>query len=166
MKILYLIRHAKSSWDNQDQTDFERPLNKRGEHDAPLMANILNKKKVEPDLIISSPAKRAFSTALIFAEKLDYNLNSVKTDDRIYEAGMRELMTLVREIDNRNKTVMIFGHNPGLTSFTNLLGDKFIPGMPTCSIVGLEFDATKWAQVERHSGKIFLFEYPKKQKIN
>ncbi len=166
MKILYLIRHAKSSWDNQDQTDFERPLNKRGEHDAPLMANILNKKKVEPDLIISSPAKRAFSTALIFAEKLDYNLNSVKTDDRIYEAGMRELMTLVREIDDRNKTVMIFGHNPGLTSFTNLLGDKFIPGMPTCSIVGLEFDATKWAQVERHSGKIFLFEYPKKQKIN
>ncbi len=166
MKILYLIRHAKSSWDDQDQTDFERPLNKRGEHDAPLMANILNKKKVEPDLIISSPAKRAFSTALIFAEKLDYNLNSVKTDDRIYEAGMRELMTLVREIDDRNKTVMIFGHNPGLTSFTNLLGDKFIPGMPTCSIVGLEFDATKWAQVERHSGKIFLFEYPKKQKIN
>jgi phosphohistidine phosphatase len=166
MKILYLIRHAKSSWDDQDQTDFERPLNKRGEHDAPLMADILNKKKVEPDLIISSPAKRAFSTALIFAEKLDYNLNSVKTDDRIYEVGMRELMTLVREIDDRNKTVMIFGHNPGLTSFTNLLGDKFIPGMPTCSIVGLEFDVTKWAQVERHSGKIFLFEYPKKQKIN
>jgi len=166
MKTLYLIRHAKSSWDDRDQTDFERPLNKRGEHDAPLMADILNKKRIEPDLIISSPANRAFSTALIFAEKLNYDLNSVKTDNRIYEAGLRELISIVREIDEQYNTVIVFGHNPGLTSFTNLLGDKFIPEMPTCSIVGLELDVAQWNLVERHCGKIFLFEYPKKLKIN
>ena len=165
MKTLYLIRHAKSSWDDRDQTDFERPLNKRGELDAPIMADILNKKKIEPDLIISSPANRAFSTALIFAEKLDYDHNFVNIDNRIYEAGLKELMSLVRGIDEQNMNVMLFGHNPGLTSFTNLLGDKFIPEMPTCSIVGLELDVAQWDKVERHCGKIFLFEYPKKQKI-
>jgi phosphohistidine phosphatase len=166
MKLLYLIRHAKSSWDDSDQTDFVRPLNKRGEHDASLMANFLNKKKIEPDLIISSPANRAISTAQIFAETLEYNIDSVKSVERIYEAGLRELMTVVREIDDRNNTVIVFGHNPGLTSFTNLLGDKFIPDMPTCSIAGLELDIVQWSHLERHCGKIFLFEFPKKQKIS
>ncbi|MCX6169002.1 MAG: histidine phosphatase family protein [Ignavibacteriales bacterium] len=166
MKTLYLIRHAKSSWDDQDQTDFDRPLNKRGKHDAPLMADILKMKSVEPDLIISSPANRALSTAIIFAEILEYDLNTITTDERIYEAGIKELITLVREIDDMNNTVIIFGHNPGFTSFTNLLGDKYIPDMPTCSIVGLELGVAQWDQAERHCGKIFLFEYPKKQIIN
>jgi phosphohistidine phosphatase len=164
MKTLFLIRHAKSSWDDRDQTDFERPLNNRGEHDAPLMADILVNQKVVPDLILSSPAVRAFSTALIFTEKFGCNRSFIKTDARIYEAGLRDLMTLVREIDDKNKTVLLFGHNPGLTSFTNLIGDKFIPEMPTCSIAGFKFDIEQWIQVERHSGKIFLFEYPKKHK--
>ncbi|MBA4405826.1 phosphohistidine phosphatase [bacterium] len=162
MKTLYLIRHAKSSWDDTNQTDFERPLNKRGEHDTPIMAKVLSNVNLSSGLVISSPANRAYTTAQIFMEKLLFPSEKIITDNRIYEAGIRELMTLVREIDNRIETVLLFGHNPGLTSLTNLLGDKFIPEMPTCSIVGLKFELNTWAEVERQSGKIFLFDYPKK----
>ena len=162
MKTLYLIRHAKSSWDDANQSDFERPLNKRGEHDAPIMAKLLNENNFKPGLILSSPANRANTTAQIFAEEFQYPFDKIITDDRIYEAGIREFMTVVRELDDQNQTVLLFGHNPGLTSLTNLLGDKFIPEMPTCAIVGLKFDVNAWGQVERHGGKMFLFDYPKK----
>lgn len=163
MKKLYLIRHAKSSWDDSSQSDFERPLNKRGEHDAPIMAKFLNENKLEPGLFLSSPANRALTTAQIFAGEFQCPADQIVTDHRIYEAGIRELITVIREIDNENKVVLLFGHNPGLTSLTNLLGDKFIPEMPTCAIVGLKFEVNSWSEVERHSGKIILFDYPKKQ---
>ena len=162
MKTLYLIRHAKSSWEDANQSDFERPLNKRGEHDAPIMAKLLKENNFKRGLVLSSPANRAYTTAQIFAEKFQYPFDKIITDDRIYEAGIRELMTVVREIDDQIQTVLLFGHNPGLTSLTNLMGDKFIPEMPTCAIVGLKFDVNMWVQVERHGGKIFLFDYPKK----
>lgn len=162
MKTLYLIRHAKSSWDDTNQSDFERPLNKRGEHDAPIMAKILNGNNYKPGLLLSSPANRAYTTAQIFAEELKYPLDSIITDARIYEAGIRELLTVIREIDDRIQTAFLFGHNPGLTSLTNLLGDKYIPEMPTCAIAGLTFDINSWVKVERDSGKLFLFDYPKK----
>jgi phosphohistidine phosphatase len=162
LKTLYLIRHAKSSWDNANQPDFERPLNQRGEHDAPIMAKFINEKNFKPDLLISSPATRAFSTAQIFATEFQYNTENILTDNRIYEAGIRELISVVREIDDSYQTVFLFGHNPGLTSLTNLLGDKYIPEMPTCAIVELRFEINKWKEIERHTGKIFLFDYPKK----
>ena len=162
MKTLYLIRHAKSSWEDSNQTDFERPLDDRGLRDAPLMAKLLNKKNVVPDLLISSPAFRALSTAEIFVNQLDYSKSNIKTDERIYEATMRDLTDVVREIDDVNETVLLFGHNPGITNFANLVGDKIINGMPTCSIAGVELDITSWKDLERNSGKLFLFEYPKK----
>lgn len=162
MKTLYLIRHAKSSWDDSSQSDFDRPLNKRGEHDAPIMAKFLNKNKLKPGLFLSSPATRAITTAHLFAQEFNYPTNKIISDDRIYEAGIRELMTVVSEIDEKIQTVFLFGHNPGLISLTNLLGDKSIPGMPTCAIAGLEFDVSTWVHVQKHSGKIILFDYPTK----
>lgn len=162
MKTLYLIRHAKSSWDNSNQSDFERPLNSRGENDAPAMAKLLNENGFKPDFLISSPANRAYTTAQIFAEEFQYPHDKIISDDRIYEAGIRELITVIREIDDSFQTVLLFGHNPGLTSLTNLLGDKYVPDLPTCAIAGLKFDITKWQDIERHGGKVFLFDYPKK----
>ena len=164
MKTLYLVRHAKSSWDDKDITDFERPLNERGNHDAPLMGKILNEKKVEPVLIITSPALRALTTARIIAEKLGYDARRIMEDERIYEATMRELTSVVREIHEEYQTVMLFGHNPGISNFTNLLGDQFIPDMPTCAVAGLELKIKSWSEAERNCGKIFLFEYPAKHK--
>ena len=164
MKTLYLIRHAKSSWDDSIQSDIERPLNERGFHDAPIMAKLLRNKNVIPDLIISSPANRAFTTAEIFSAQLDYTAAKIKSDARIYDATMRDLTEVVREIDDLNKTVLLFGHNPGLSNFANLLGDVFINGMPTCSVAGIELDINSWKDLERHCGKLILFEYPKKNK--
>jgi phosphohistidine phosphatase len=161
-KTLYLIRHAKSSWDDPDISDSQRTLNKRGLNDAPLMGKLLKEKKVNPDLIISSPATRALATAEIFASELHYKEDKIKTDERIYDATMRDLMNVIREIDNECIIVMLFGHNPGLTNFANVLGNKFISEMPTCSVIGIKLDIKNWSETERHCGKIFLFEYPKK----
>lgn len=161
MKKLFLIRHAKSSWEDSDQNDFERPLNQKGFSDARLMAKKLKEKNILPNRIVSSPANRAVSTAQIFAEEFNFDKDLIETDERIYEAGMRDLMNVVRDILDADETVLLFGHNPGLTSFTNLLSDKFVPDMPTCSIVGIEFELNSWKEVERGSGKLFFFDYPK-----
>lgn len=162
MKTLYLVRHAKSSWDDTGVSDFERTLNERGLRDAPMLAKILKEKKVKPDLIISSPANRAFSTSKLFAGILKYSPNKIATDQRIYDGGLRELSEVVEEIDDSKKTVLFFGHNPGITNFSNLLGDQQLPELPTCAVVGLDLNTNSWKEVERHCGKVILFEYPKK----
>ncbi len=162
MKILYLVRHAKSSWDNPNYSDLERPLNKRGKRDAPFMGKLLKKNKVRPDIIYSSTAVRALTTAEIFAGEIGFPQKYIVKDKNIYESGIRELEGIIRNTSDSNSTIMLFGHNPGITSYTNHLGDKYIDNMPTCSIVGIEFDLNSWTEVERGKGKIFLFEYPKK----
>ncbi len=162
MKKLFLIRHAKSSWEEGDKTDFERTLNARGLSDAPVISKILSDLNVKPDLIVSSPALRALTTAQIFANAFNYNPSGIKTDDRIYEAGITELMNVVREFEDNYTSPFLFGHNPGLTNFANLLGDKFMPELPTCGVVGIEFKIDSWKNTERWSGRIILFEYPKK----
>jgi phosphohistidine phosphatase len=162
MKTLYLIRHAKSSWDNHDISDFERDLNQRGKQDAPLMAKIIRQKKIRPDLIISSPAVRAINTANIFAGILDYPVEKIEANEKLYDAGLKELTDVVRNIDDDKTNVMLFGHNPGIATFGNLLCSEQIKDMPTCSIVGLELNINSWKDTERYCGKNILFEYPKK----
>ena len=161
-KTLYLIRHAKSSWDDPNLSDFQRTLNTRGLKDSPLMAKLIKEKNIIPDLIISSPAARALSTAEIFADEFQYDKNKIISDEKIYEATTRDLISVIRDIKNENNTVMLFGHNPGLSNTANLLGNKFLPDMPTCAVVGIEFKVNSWRKVERSCGEIILFEYPKK----
>lgn len=162
MKTLYLVRHAKSSWDEPYKSDFERALTKRGMNDSSTIAELLCKKNIKPDLIISSPATRALLTAQIFAGKLMYPANNIQTDERIYEATMRVLTNVVRNINEMFGTVMLFGHNPGLSNFANLLGSEYLPSMPTCAVVGLELNIDSWSKVERYCGKTFYFDFPKK----
>jgi len=161
-KTLYLIRHAKSSGDDSSQSDIQRTLNARGLKDSPLMAKLIKSKNIIPDLIISSPAVRAFSTAEIFADEFNYNKNKIVNDERIYEATTRELIAVIHEIKNENNTIMLFGHNPGLSNLANLLGNKFLPDFPTCAVVGIQLKVDSWSEVERHCGEIILYEYPKK----
>jgi len=162
MKKLFLIRHAKSDWNNPNLSDIDRPLNKRGDRDAPFMANVLKKSNVIPELIYSSPAKRAFTTAKVFAKELGYDKNLIIINNSVYEAGIKDLEKIVQEIDADISNVLLFGHNMVITAFANHLGNKFIDNMPTCSIVGIEFDTNNWKNLERGSGNTFLFEYPKK----
>jgi phosphohistidine phosphatase len=163
MKTLYLFRHAKSNWDDNNLTDIERPLNKRGFKDATNMGNLLAEKKLNPELIISSPAIRAFSTAEIISEAFNYPKNRIISDSRIYEATMKHLVEVIREIDDAIQKTVVFGHNPGFTNLANLLGDKFIDNMPTCSIAGFEMDILSWKEIDRYCGKLVMYEYPKKR---
>ena len=154
-KTLYIARHAKSSWDDMSLSDFERPLNTRGKRDAPFMANMLKEKGITLDLILSSPAKRAKKTAKYYHEVLGGEL---RFDERIYEASLMSLIYLVQEALEKVDSVMIVGHNPGLTALNDKLSDKSIYNILTAAVVGIVFED----EIAPYKGKQLFFEYPKK----
>ena len=154
-KTLYVARHAKSSWNNTTLSDFERPLNRRGERDAPRMAALLQSKGICPDLILSSPAKRARTTAEYYHKALG---GVLRFDTRIYEASVMTLLYLVQETLEEVDTLMIVGHNPGLTALNDMLSNNFIGNIPTAGVVGIVFEEA----VASHKGKQLFFEYPKR----
>ncbi len=162
MKKLYLIRHAKSSWNSDATSDFDRPLAKRGKREAPLMAKVLHSKGIRPDLILSSPAKRAKKTAKIFAEVLGYPKSKIVYEEGIYEAMPDTLLRLVRSTDDRIHTLFLVGHNPGLTELANQSTPVHIDNLPTSGIFAVEFDVRSWSEVAPHSGTLLFFEFPKK----
>jgi len=161
MKTIYLVRHAKSSWKNPRLSDFDRPLNKRGKNDAPRIGKLLSKKQIKPDLIISSPAKRAKKTALEIVEKIGYPVKKIVFEDEIYEASERTLLSILKKLDDRLESVMIFAHNPGLTQLNNFISNQYIDNIPTCGVVALESDKS-WKEIGKNSCKHLFFEYPKK----
>lgn len=147
MRRLTLVRHAKSDWKNAKLKDFDRPLNRRGLKEAPTMAQRLVEQKVHPDLMITSPAKRALETARIFAKALDYPLGRLKPDDRLYLAPPADILDVVRGVGARVQHLMIFGHNPGLSEFAQgLTNDEQLGDLPTCAVYSVEFDIRTWAE--------------------
>jgi phosphohistidine phosphatase len=164
MKTLFLVRHAKSSWKETDLSDKDRPLNKRGKHDAPVMGKLLKKMNVQPDLLISSPAVRALTTALNIANEIDYPNSKIDIVENIYMASATELLNEVSKSDDKLKSIMLFGHNPGITDFLNGLSTANIDNMPTCSIVCIQFEINSWSDIKNKKGKVVFFEYPKKLK--
>jgi len=162
MKRLFLIRHAKSSWSDISLDDIDRPLNKRGKRDAPFMAKLLKEKNIFPDLLISSPAKRANSTAMFFADAFDYPKERIVVKSPIYESSVRDFLDVLQEIEDENRVVFLFGHNPALTLFTTFLSGKDLINIPTCGIAGLKLKVEKWGQINENTCELELFEYPKK----
>ncbi|HYD20220.1 MAG TPA: histidine phosphatase family protein, partial [Flavipsychrobacter sp.] len=118
---LVMIRHAKSSWANPLQSDFERPLNERGEHDAPMMGERLKKMGVTPDLVIASPAKRAKQTAKKIAKEMGYDIDKIQWVDKLYHCIPQVFEETLYEVKDEVKTVFIVAHNPGITQFVNEL---------------------------------------------
>ena len=162
MKKLFLVRHAKSSWSNPDLDDIDRPLNKRGKRDAPFMGKVLKEKNIYPDLIISSPAERAFITAKTVAGKINYPLKDIQTFDRLYHGGFKDLLVTLKGIDQSINTVMLFGHNPGLTDLSNYISDQHIENIPTTGIVEIDLRVNNWKEIDEDSGTFVEFEFPKK----
>lgn len=162
MKKIFLIRHAKSDWGNHFISDFDRALSSRGKKDAPKMGEILESKKTMPNLIVSSPAKRAITTAKIFSAILNYPIDAILEEPIIYEATTQNLLDVINRIEDKYDSVLMFGHNPAFTVLANLLGDKYIDNMPTCAIVELALGVDTWSQVGADSGEVISFEYPKK----
>jgi phosphohistidine phosphatase len=162
MKTLYLVRHAKSSWKDPNQTDFQRPLNKRGLYDAPLMAKRMGDKGIRVELLVSSPANRALTTAQHMAEGIAYPLDKIRTEPRLYEESFHLYLNVIKELEDTCNSVMIVAHNPTLTSFINYLTDYGLDNLPTCSVFGAELQLESWAKVHHGVGRCLLYEYPKK----
>jgi phosphohistidine phosphatase len=147
MKTLYLVRHAKSSWKYPNLDDFERPLNKRGRKNAPFMGKVLKKLKVAPDLVISSPANRAATTARIIAAAINYPLESIRYSEAIYEFSENALIHVVNQIDDTVNKAMVVGHNPAINGLANYIGDQPISNIPTCGVFCVELDISSWTKV-------------------
>jgi len=163
MKMLYVIRHAKSSWDNPLLNDFDRPLSERGERDAPNMGKRLKEKDLVANLFLSSPAKRALKTAEKIANVLNYSIDKIKTDGNLYHAEDEEILHIVKHISDKHNVVLIFGHNPGLTDFVNNLTDAIIKNIPTCGIVACKLNIESWKQADWGKAHVEFFDYPRKK---
>lgn len=161
MRWLYLIRHAKSSWRHADLADFDRPLNKRGKRDAPLMGEKLLQLDCSPDKIVSSPANRAFTTAKIIARAVDYPVAGIQTDHAIYAASVNELTLLISRFAAEHQTVCLVGHNPEITNLSNYLTDEYIDNIPTCGIVYIELDINNWQEITQGCASRLFFITPK-----
>ena len=160
-KQLLLCRHAKSSWDDASQSDVERPLNKRGRRDAPEMARRLAARGLRPDLIITSHAVRAWTTAEEYARRLGYPVDQLQVDPALYAATSASLLTMVRGLAPYLGRVLLVGHNPECTAFANLLGELDLANVPTGGIVGLEFHTRAWQEVRPGAGQLLFFDFPK-----
>ena len=162
-RTLVLIRHAKSSWSNPLQSDFDRTLNDRGEKDAPEMGERLKALDVIPDLIISSSAKRTRQTAKRIAKKVGYDVDKIKWEEKLYHCIPSVFEEVLEEVSDKVKTVFIVAHNPGITGFVNQLSPEFsIDNMPTCGVVAAHLDLEDWGSFSGAKRKVFLFEYPAK----
>jgi phosphohistidine phosphatase len=166
MKTLIIVRHAKSSWDDPMLSDFKRPLNERGKKDAPMMAKRLKDRKIDIDLVISSPAVRAITTCEIFIKVLGFPQERVETSKELFHAGDEMILNVVRSLRdvNEHDTAMLFGHNPGLTDFVNNLLEEEIENVPTTGIVGCRLKVEKWSEVTWGCGEMKFFDYPKNGK--
>lgn len=164
MKTLYVVRHAKSSWDQDDLIDFDRPLNERGIKNAPEMAARLMSWSAIPQLILTSPANRAISTARIFANEMKIPEDKLKQEKTIYEGTRGDLARLISRQNPDFDTLMIVGHNPGVTDFINWICFVEEAQIPTCSIATIQVDIKKWNGWERGMGKLIELDFPKKKK--
>ena len=162
MLQLTLIRHAKSSWADPELNDFDRPLNKRGKKNAPLMGKIISKRGLVFDRIVSSPALRAISTARLIAEKLGYPEQDIQQREELYDASLHDLLDSVQALENESERTALVAHNPGLTDLCNHLSGESIANLPTCAVAVIEFDLDDWRAVHQDSGRLVLYEYPRK----
>ena len=162
MKTLLIIRHAKSSWDNVNLNDIDRPLNDRGKRDGPAMAARLIKAGVRIDLFVSSPAKRARHTAELFAHTFGRKEKDIVLVPQLYHAQVQDFKEVVAGLDDRYDSVALFSHNPGITAFANILSSVRLDNMPTCSIFAVTGTATSWKELLQTGTTFWFFDYPKR----
>ena len=159
MKTLYLLRHAKSSWDDQSLADFDRPLNARGRAAAPFMGKLMRERSLLPDIVLSSPAERARETAELVKAGAGLR-DEIVFEPAIYEASPNTLRRVASAIDNRYASAMLVGHNPGIEGFLHYLTGAIEP-MPTAALAVLELNIDKWADIDADCSRTFDVIRPK-----
>ncbi|SFA89127.1 SixA phosphatase family protein [Azotobacter beijerinckii] len=162
MKTLWLVRHAKSSWDDAALADRDRPLADRGWRDVAKMGRRLAQRGVTPDLILSSPTIRALATAEAIARALDYGRKHIVVDDRLYTCQADDLLEVVQALGDQPKSVLLVGHNPELSEFAHLLSSE-ITYLPTCTVAEFRFATKSWAEVGKIPSERVMLDYPKKK---
>ncbi len=162
MRHLTLIRHAKSSHDSLTLPDRLRPLNARGLRDAPLVGRHLKLAHgFRPDLMVSSPANRAITTARAIAGEIGYDPDRIRLEERIYEAPVEFLLAVVQGLPDSAAHACLTGHNPGTELFTQLLcGSRAVSGVVTCAVIMLELNIAKWSQATSGGAKLQHFLTP------
>ncbi len=161
MKTLYILRHAKSSWNNSDLADFDRPLNERGLETAPFMGNIIYENHFQPDLIISSPAKRAAQTAILVRASAQIE-SEIRYDEKIYEASSRCLLQIISEQNDNLESLMLVGHNPGFEELLKNLTGEF-QEMPTAALAVIDLQIESWSKTAANCGTLRVLMRPKEQ---
>ncbi len=156
MKTLIIVRHAKSSW-KYDVSDINRPLKSVGITDAALVFNKFKTSGHNPEVIFSSPAKRAFETCKIFIDKTGFSYTKAQISDQLYDFGGNKVADFIKLLDNNYNDVMIFGHNHALTAIVNTYGDKDIDNLPTSGLVVIKFKINSWKDIERGKTELIIF---------
>ena len=159
MKTLFLLRHAKSSWDDARLSDFERPLNERGLQSAPRIGEVFKQNNFQTELILSSPAKRAAQTAELFKEAAQLN-DAIKFDERIYEASPSKLLEILAEQSDELNSILLVGHNPGLENLVKFLTSEVQP-MPTAALAVINLEIENWININAANGKLQTLLRPK-----
>ena len=161
MKRLSLLRHAKSSWDTPG-ADRDRPLNHRGERDAPRMGVRLKARQLRPSLILTSPAARATATARSIANALGYPTEFIQREEQLYLASAGAILNIVAAQEDTFNDLLLVGHNPGMTDVINeLIPDFELDNLPTAGIVSIDCAVDTWNQPIRGKGELVFFDYPK-----
>ena len=163
MKSLIIVRHCKSSWADLSLSDFDRPLNKRGNIDGELMSNYLREKEKKIDKLILSTSKRTRLTSKYFTEKIHFD--SISYLDELYHASYSDIINIISKVENNFNSVMVIGHNPGLTELINQYTIMNIYNLPTTGVVKVEFKVDKWERITENKGKIVYKKFPKELKL-
>ncbi len=162
MKTLYLLRHAKSSWDDPDLRDFERPLAERGINDVPVMAKRFQERGREVACMICSPAVRTKTTAKMLASLVGFPTDEIGSNPELYFAGSSMFLKAASLLDDDYDSAMLVGHNPAITEFVNQMINGNIDNIPTCGLVELCLPVNNWSDTEFGTAELIDFNYPKK----
>lgn len=160
MRKLVLIRHAKSSWKFPELADIDRPLKGRGRRDTKIMADWLQKNKIFPDLILSSPAKRAHSTAILISEEIGFPITNIQIEKSFYFEGIQEVLKVVQAQSAKINTLFIYGHNPDWTSLVNHFTAENLWNLPTCGLCQINRESNSWSSFLKQKNQSFEIAYP------
>lgn len=161
MKTLFVLRHAKSSWNDANLSDFERPLNRRGRETAPFMGDLIQNKNLVPEVIICSPAERAKETAMLVKKSAGFDVE-IEFNERIYESSTHNLLYIIGKINDDFDSAMIVGHNPGFEGIVETLCGNY-ERMPTATLAVIDLNCESWNDVKPNCGNLREILRPKEQ---
>ena len=161
-KKLIIVRHSKSSWKDLSLDDFNRPLNKRGKEDGPIISNYLSTKTNFIDFLHSSSSVRTFETSKFFTERIKFG--KVKYDDSLYHSSSGSILNLIKNYSNEYSSVMLIAHNPGLTHLINQITNISLDNLPTTGLAEIHFSCNKWNEISSKNSNLIDLKFPKQLK--